>query len=253
MLPLSLGEFMDLNEMSDPKVAVRKYMTRGSLPVIHRDYTDADAREMLRDLFNSILFKDILYASDIRDPVLLENVAMYLLDNIGNTVSPAAISRYTGKDAGMIDRYLKLITGSYLFHRVDSYDLRGRKLLKTQAKYYCADVGIRHALLGEQYGDTGRIMENLVFLELIRRGYEVRIGKYGNREIDFTARKGADVIYYQVTMSLAAEYNLKREMEPFSAPRDHHRRVLITGDDVVKGSENGVEIVSLCDFLLGLD
>ena len=249
LLPLSLSEFMLLNGTKDTEKATVDYLERGALPIISADYTDDIVRELLSGIYNSILFKDIMSSNEVRDPVLLENMVEFLLDNIGNTVSPTAISKYVGKDVTIVDRYLKLITSSYLFYKVKSYDLKGKKLLKTQAKYYCADLGIRNAVIGKQYGDKGRIMENLVFLELMRRGYEVRIGKYGDKEIDFTARKGSEVLYVQVTLSLESEYNLEREMAPFYGPKDHYHRMIITGDKTDRTTHNGVEIVGITDFL----
>jgi len=205
---------------------------------------------MLRGIFSSILFNDIVQMKEIRDPILLENMARFLFDNIGNTVTAESISRYVGKDPTTVAKYLKALTSSYLFYKAESYDLKGKKLLKTQAKYYCADIGIRNAVIGEQYGDKGRILENIVFMELLRSGYEVKVGKYGEKEIDFTAKNGRGTVYIQVTLSLASEYNLKREMEPFKGPKDHYRRILITGDSIERSSQDGVEIIRIGDFLL---
>jgi predicted AAA+ superfamily ATPase len=250
LYPLSLKEFMELNGMDDENAALSLYMKLGALPVITSEYEDSDAKNMLSGIYNSILFNDIIGMNDIRDPILLENMVRFLLDNVGNTVTAASISKYAGKDAAMISRYLKAITDSFLFYKVENYDLKGKKLLKTQAKYYCADIGIRNVIVGEQYGDRGRIMENVVFLELLRSGYRVRTGRYGDKEIDFTATRGGNTVYIQVTLSLAAEYNMKREMEPFKGPKDHYRRVLITGDRTERSSQDGAEIIWLGDFLL---
>ncbi|MCL1811604.1 MAG: ATP-binding protein [Methanomassiliicoccaceae archaeon] len=248
--PLSLKEFMELNEMDNKDHALDRYIELGALPIITIDYDDGDARNMLTGIYNSILFNDIIRMNDIRDPILLENVVRFLLDNIGNIVTAASISRYTGKDDAMVGRYLKAITDSYLFYKAENYDLKGKKLLKTQAKYYCADIGLRNVIAGEQYGDKGRVIENIVFMELLRTGYSVKVGRYGNKEIDFAAKKDRRIAYIQVTLSLANEYNMERELEPFKGPKDHHRRILITGDRIEKSYQDGVEIISLGDFLL---
>lgn len=248
--PLSLREFMELNETNDTDTALARYLEFGALPVITSDYSDDDARNMLTGIYSSILFNDIIGMNDIRDPALLENVVRFLLDNVGNIVTAASISRYTGKDDAMVGRYLKAITDSYLFYKAENYDLKGKKLLKTQAKYYCADLGLRNVITGEQYGDRGRMIENIVFMELLRSGYSVKVGKYGDKEIDFTAKKDRRSAYIQVTLSLANEHNMKRELEPFKGPKDHYRRILITGDPAERSSQDGVEIISLSDFLM---
>jgi predicted AAA+ superfamily ATPase len=150
MYPLSLKEFMELNEINNADKALDRYAKLGAMPVITSNYVDEDAKNMLNGIYNSILFNDIIGMNDIRDPTLLENMVIFLLDNVGNIVTAASISKYTGKDAAMIGRYLKAITDSYLFYRAENYDLKGKKLLKTQAKYYCADIGIRNIITGEQ-------------------------------------------------------------------------------------------------------
>ncbi|MCL2890991.1 MAG: DUF4143 domain-containing protein, partial [Methanomassiliicoccaceae archaeon] len=177
-------------------------------------------------------------------------IVRFLLDNVGNKVTAASISRYTGKDAGMVSRYLKMITDSYLFYKAESYDLKGKKLLKTEAKYYCADTGIKNMIAGEQYLDKGRTMENMVFMELLKTGYKVRTGKYNDLEIDFMAVRDKMTVYIQVTYSIGEEQDLKRELRPFGGPKDHYRRILITGDCIERSSQNGIEIISLGDFLL---
>jgi len=248
--PLSLREFMELNEIDNEDAALERYMEFGALPAITSDYYDEDAKNMLTGIYNSILFNDIIGMNDIRDPTLLENIVRFLLDNIGNTVTAASISKYTGKDDAMVGRYLKAITDSYLFYKAESYDLKGKKLLKTQAKYYCADLGLRNVITGEQYGDKGRMIENVVFMDLLRSGYSVKVGKYGDKEIDFTAKKDRHTVYIQATLSLANEYNMKRELEPFKGPKDHYRRILITGDRIERSSQDGVDIIRLGDFLM---
>lgn len=248
--PMSLKEFMELNGTDNEDTALEHYIKLGGLPVITSDYEDEDARNMLSGIYSSILFNDIIGMNDIRDPTLLENMVRFLLDNVGNVVTAASVSRYTGKDAAMIGRYLKAITDSYLFYKAENYDLKGKKLLKTQAKYYCADLGIRNIICGEQYGDRGRVMENAVFMELLRSGYRVKVGRYGDKEIDFAATKNGRTAYIQVTLSLAGEHDLKRELEPFRGPKDSHRRILITGDRTERSSQDGADIIRLGDFLL---
>jgi len=248
--PMTLREFTELNGMNDPEKALSDYLRRGGLPVINSGYTEEDAENMLSGIYSSILYNDIIGMNDVRDPTLLENMVRFLLDNIGNNVTAASISRYTGKDAGTVSKYLKAITDSYLFYKAESYDLKGKKLLKTQAKYYCADTGIRNVIAGEQYLDKGRVLENTVFMELLRTGYKVRTGKYNDLEIDFTAAKDGKKVYIQVTYSTAEEQVLNRELRPFGGPKDHYRRILITGDRTERSSQNGIEIISLGDFLL---
>lgn len=248
--PMTLREFAELNGTDDEEKALDGYLRRGGLPVINSGYTEEDARNMLSGIYSSILFNDIIGMNDVRDPTLLENMVRFLLDNVGNSITAASISKYTGKDAGMVSKYLKAVTASYLFYKAESYDLKGKKLLKTQAKYYCADIGLKNTIAGEQYLDKGRTMENIVFMELLRTGYQVRTGKYGDLEIDFTASKNGNKVYIQVTYSLGKEYNAERELRPFSGPKDHYRRILLTGDRTERSSQNGAEIISLGDFLL---
>ncbi|MCL2509815.1 MAG: ATP-binding protein [Methanomassiliicoccaceae archaeon] len=248
--PLSLREFMELNEINNVNNALARYMEFGGLPVITSDFYDDDARNMLTGIYNSILFNDIIGMNDIRDPALLENIVRFLLDNIGNIVTAASISKYTGKDDAMVGRYLRAVTDSYLFYKAENYDLRGKKLLKTQAKYYCVDLGLRNVITGEQYGDKGRMLENIVFIELLRSGYNVKVGKYMEKEIDFVAKRDRRTVYIQATLSLANEFNIVRELEPFKGPKDHYRRVLITGDRTERSSQDGIDIIWLGDFLM---
>ena len=205
-------------------------------------------------LFDSIFSRDILLRGKIRDEGTFYKVAKYVCDNIGNQLSANAVAN-TLKSQGhkigsdTVDNYLALMKNAFLIHQCERYDIRGRERLRTNGKYYVADTGLRNSLLGLRSGNIGHVIENIVYLELLRRGYEVSVGKLDKMEVDFIARRGEAITYIQVSLSAMDENVLSRELSPFYAIRDNYPRMLITMD-TLDLSQDGIKHRNLLDWLL---
>ena len=259
MLPLSFKEFLDFNDddaKSDTSTHFNKYLEYGGLPgVIElRDYPTS-IMPMLNGIYNTIIMKDVLQRGSLRDPALLESVVRSLCGNIGRTVSTKRISDYltsAGRKttSDTIDNYLKMLESAFVFYRARRYDLKGKLHLKTQEKFYIVDIGIRNNLIGFRNDDYGYTLENVVFFELLRRGYEVSIGKLGTLEVDFIATRPDKVVYYQVTASMLDEQVQKRELESLRGIPDNYEKVVLSLDRTPVTDSNGIRNVNLIDFLL---
>ena len=205
--------------------------------------------------------KDVINQSSIRDPTLLNKITSFLADNIGNAtsvnnikntlVSDNAITK--GTTTGVIDNYIKFLENAFIFYGIKRYDIKGKEYLKTQGKYYIADIGIRNHLLGERNWNRGHILENIVFMELKSRGFEVAIGKVGDKEVDFIATKHNKKIYIQVTETMMDDSTRKRELEPLQAIKDNYEKLILTTDNLFANTdENGIQILNLPEWLLGI-
>ena len=223
-------------------------------PVMHDDPHMVD--DWLDGIYNSVLRKDVIARHRFRAPAVLDAVTRFLFDNVGNATSLRNIAATLAgegvrADAGTVEEYVDALCEAFLVYKATPIDVRGRELLKTGAKYYAVDPGLRRFLLGGRPGDSGRILENVVFLELRRRHREVRIGRLGTREIDFVVRDGGDVRYYQVAESARDERTRERELAPLLAIPDHCPKTVLTLDVEPPASERGVRFVNALDFLLG--
>lgn len=232
------------------------YISYGSFPyVTELAHKLENVNAYLEGIYNTIIVKDIAQRAGIKDITLLKNIVRTLVSSIGSSVSTKKISdtiNSSGRKVSVntVDMYIKALTDSYIFYKADRYDVKGRQYLKTQEKYYLVDTGLRRLLLTTQSQDLGHIIENIVYLELLRRGYEVSIGKVGAKEVDFVAKKMDSVHYFQVSASVLDENTLKRELAPFEAINDNFPKTLLTLDKIGVTSHNGIEQTNLIDWLL---
>ena len=253
MLPLSFSEYFELTG-GGRREAFTSYYLNGAFPqaaVIADDEVRAD---YIRGIYNTVLLKDIVARKKIADVALLESVTRFLLDNIGNIVSSNKIAdsltSFGRKTTSVtVENYLSALMDAYVLYKAPRYDIKGKQHLKSLEKYYAADVSLRHPALGERNRDIGRILENIVYLELIRRGYTVRIGKVGEKEVDFVATAGDRKIYYQVAASVLDPATFKREFEPLRIIKDHYSKFVLTMDDLPTG-QDGIQQMNIVDFLL---
>lgn len=253
MLPLSFAEYYELVG-GDRRTAWNSYFAHGGFPYTAQLDDDAVRRDYLSGIYNTVLLKDIVSRKRIQDVPLLESVIKFLFDNIGNTVSSKKISdsltSYGRKTTSVtVENYIEALMDSFILYKAGRYDIKGKQYLKSLEKYYLVDVGLRRLLLGDKYSDIGHILENIVYLELIRRGYRVSIGKIGNLEIDFVAENGDNRIYYQVAASVLDPSTFAREITPLKKVNDHYPKFIITMDEL-SINEDGIRQINVIDFLL---
>lgn len=258
MLPLSFKEFVSAYpEDSNIDRLYQEYIHNSSFPYTLQLMRSKDIRQYLEGIYDSIVIKDIVTRRRIADVTMLKSVTRFLFDNIGNLCSTKKIAD-TMTSAGRkitvhtVENYLEALTESFIFYRVGRYDIKGKQYLKTGDKYYAADIGLRYSILGNKKADDGHILENIVYLELIRRGYEVYIGKVGAAEIDFIAIGEEGEEYYQVAYTVidADGKTLERELAPLDAIRDHNPKYLLTMDYGPTISHNGIKQINALDWLL---
>ena len=211
----------------------------------------------LNDIYNTIVKKDIIDRNNIKDTVLLENIVKYVVANIGSQISSNKISAYLNSNKIVnksnhqtVDNYLKMLENSFIVYKADRNDIRSKALLKTLGKYYIADIGLRNIILGFRNIDEGHLLENLVYLELLRRGYKVSIGKILDYEVDFVAENAQTIKYYQVTKTLATSEIQARETRSLESISDNYEKVILTMDKSINNDYNGIRIMNIIDFLL---
>ena len=242
MLPISFSEFCEIRSeegKTDNRELFNQYIEKGSFPYISAyDLETRAVNEYLRDIYNTVLLKDIVKRLKVADVTSLENVTKFLFHSIGNRISSTKISN-TLKSAGKsvdqktVEKYLKGLTDSFLLYEIKRYNIKGRQHLTTQSKYYAVDIALRNTLVRGQESDIGHIIENIVYLELLRRGYDVFAGQgEGDSEVDFVAKKENETIYIQVTATALDEAVLTRELNPLRKIRDNYAKYLLTLDDV---------------------
>jgi predicted AAA+ superfamily ATPase len=259
MLPLSFKEYLDFNDYDaggDLVEYFNQYLSYGGFPGVTEicEHTEA-IRPFLSGIYNTILMKDVVQRGNVRDPALLDSVMRFLCGNIGNTVSTKSISDYltsAGRKttSDTIDNYLTLLESAFILYKARRYDVKGKIHLKTQEKYYLVDTGIRNELLGFRGGDYGSMLENVVYFELLRRGFEVSIGKIGALEVDFVATKPDKVLYCQVTASMLDENTRERELAPLRGIADNYEKIVLSMDRTPVTDFEGIRNVNLLDFLL---
>ena len=253
MLPLSFAEYYTLIG-GDRRDAWNQYFRNGGFPYTARIGDSEIRREYLSGIYNTVLLKDIVARKKIQDVMLLESVIKFLFDNIGNIVSTKKVSdsltSYGRKTTSItVENYIQALTESFILYRAGRYDIKGKQYLKSLEKYYLVDVGLRRLLLGDKNTDIGHILENIVYLELIRRGYTISIGKIDTLEIDFIAEKAGDRIYYQVAASILDPHTFEREMAPLKKTNDHYPKYIISMDELPI-NEDGIKQIHIIDFLL---
>ena len=264
MLPLSFKEYISAFEnKTDLSRKFRDYLRYSSFPqAIDLYKTNPNNINMFLDgIYNTILFKDVMQRKEITDKVVLEKVIKYLYDNIGNRTSLKNICDNLegiekNSSYNTISKYVDALLDSYLVYKANRYDIKGKEILKTQKKYYAVDIGLRYYMLGQKSGrDMGHILENVVYLELLRRGYEVFIGKYDDLEVDFIARKPEEIVYYQVALTIRENNELdnkilERELMPLKKINDNYPKYILTLDDDLDADYDGIKKINAIDWLM---
>lgn len=265
MLPLSFKEFLDFHEFAvgiglDEKF--QNYLQYGGMPAIAEyNFNQPRINEMLEGVYATVILKDILERNKVGDQPLLQKIVRFLADNIGNIVSPNSIGNILAHEGNLdkskkspasrtVESYLDMLHKSYIFYSAGRYDIKGKQYLKTLGKHYIVDMGIRNMLLGYRDADRGHILENIVFLELLRRDYKVYIGKIGEKEIDFIAEKPAEKLYVQVTETMLGEETRTRELTPLMEVKDNYEKVILSLDKNYITSYEGIKVKNIIDFLL---
>ena len=257
--PFSFKEFFEImqekNQEIKVKEAFQKYLKFGGMPFLHNlNYNYEASMQYLQDLYASIILKDITQKNNIRDTDLLERIINYVVMNIGNTFSATSISKFFKSEnrkvaTETILNYIKACEEAFLIYRVARNDLLGKKILNVNEKYYIADHGIREAIMENNQKDINQVMENIVYFEMLRRGYNVKIGKVDNLEVDFVCKKNDETIYIQVSYLLASEDTKEREFSVLENIKDNYPKYVLSMDEFDM-SRNGIKHVNLIEFLI---
>ena len=253
--PFSFREYIRYYGITeDFKYHFYKYLEDGGMPSTY-DYGGDDKKLVIMDLYNSIVLKDIIQRNNVKNVDLLDRIMRFVMYNIGQPFSPNKVYKRLKQDmvnlsVNTIYNYLKFFENACLIYQVKREDLQGKKILRYDEKYYLCDLGFRQALIGNNQRDITRVIENIVYMELLRRGYEITIGKVSNLEVDFVCKKQNKPIYIQVSYLLASEETIEREFKPLKNISDNYPKYVITMDDVDMSHE-GIEHLNLVDFLLG--
>ncbi len=260
MYPLSFKEYLIFNNYNHNNLddKFNEYLKYGGLPAITLIKNNNDlVLSYLNDIYNTIVKKDIIDRNNIKDTALLENIIKYLANNIGSPISSTKISDYlnsnkitTKSNHQTIDNYLNMLEKSFIMYKADRTDIRKKSLLKTLGKYYISDTGIRNIILGFRNINEGHLLENVVYLELLRRGYRVNIGKSNDYEVDFVAENPNNIIYYQVTKTLLNEEVKNREIRSLESINDNYEKVILTMDKSINKDFNGIKVINIIDWLL---
>ena len=235
------------------------FLKYGGFPAIHHFKLEEDVvYQYISALYDTILLKDVVKRNNVRNIHLLENVSQYLFDNIGNIFSAKKVADYVRSQrmsvgVETVQNYIAYLLSTFAVHKVSRYDIKEKRLLELHEKYFLGDIGMRHAILGFREGDISGLLENLVFLELKRRGYKVFIGRFGNQEIDFIAEKKNRRIYIQVAYLLATPETIKREFSVLLRINDNYPKYVLSMDTVFGNDVRGIQRINLIDFLLGHD
>lgn len=257
---LSFAEYLTFKEqydaVGDPRQELANYIRLGGFPATHlQNYTQDEVYTIVRDIYNSTIFSDIVRRNQVRKIDQLERVVKYTFNNVGNTFSAKSISDYLKAEHRALDNetvysYLEKLEKAYLLHRCSRYDLQGKEILKTQEKFYLADISLRYSVLGYNADSVATSLENVVYLELCRRGYAVNIGKTSDGEIDFVATRQNEKVYVQVTQQIASEKTERREYERLLEIRDNYPKYVLRTDEFAGGNYEGIKTMHVADFLL---
>ena len=265
MLPLSFREYHELVG-GEPERTFVEYMKTGGMPYVARMDRTAEKIDMyLEGIYNTVIIKDIedrqaRKESDptkrkVTDVVLLKTIARYLASTVGSPISVKGVTDYlisNGRkvSANTVDDYMDALSESFIFYPVERFDIVGKQLLKSNKKWYMVDLGLRNHILPRKQYDLGFSVENIVYFELLRRGYKVNIGKYGDTEVDFVAQKQGVLTYFQVTADMTAQETFEREMRPLRNIRDNYRKIVLTLDHFTVGDYEGIQVINVVDWLL---
>lgn len=258
--PLSFKEYLVFNQYDNQNIEDKfyEYLRYGGLPAITLiKNNDELVLSYLNDIYNTIVKKDIIDRNNIKDSALLENIIKYLVTNIGSPISANKISDYLNSNKIVeksnhqtIDNYLNMLEKSFIMYKADRTDIRSKSLLKTLGKYYISDTGIRNIILGFRNIDEGHLLENVVYLELLRRGYRVNIGKTNDYEVDFVAENPNDIKYFQVTKTLLSDEVKEREIRSLESINDNYEKIILTMDKPISRDYNGIKVMNIIEWLL---
>ncbi len=266
MLPLSFKEFLNFYEFdaSDTmEERFQKYLQYGGMPIL-REYRFNEARsnQALEGIYSTVVLRDILQRNEGADQAMLQKIMLFLCSNIGSITSPNSIGNVLANEGELasnrgksvagktVERYISMLNNAFVFYSVGRYDVKGKQLLKTLGKNYIIDMGFRNLLLGYRDADRGHILENIVFLELLRRDYRISIGKVGDTEVDFVAEKPNDKVYIQVTESMQSPETRERELRPLRMIPDNYEKIVLSMDRSYITSYEGIKSLNLIDWLL---
>lgn len=257
--PFSFAEFLELYRPTDPRATAgqcfQQYLRFGGMPYLSRlNYQEEPVRQYLSDLYDSVQLKDIIKRNKVRDVDLLERILAYVMANVGTTFSAGSLTKFFKSEQRSVSpetvlNYIRYCCDAYLFYQVKRQDLQGKQILATSEKYYIADHGIREAVFGGNMRDINLVLENIVFLELLRRGYTVTVGKAGEREVDFVCDRRGEKLYVQVTYLLASEETIAREFGVYDSIRDNFPKYVVSMDELDL-SRSGIKHRNIRDFLL---
>ena len=266
MLPLSFREFLDFYSFPTAVTAEEKfqrYLQFGGMPVLREyQFNEVRSNQALEGIYATVVLRDILQRSKQTDQTVLQKIVLFLCSNIGSITSPNKIGNVLSREGEIpdrtdnhvagrtVDKYISMLRSAFIFYSVGRYDVKGKQLLKTLGKNYIVDLGFRNMLLGYRDADRGHIIENIVFLELLRRDYRVYIGKLGEREIDFVAEKPNDKLYIQVTESMLSPETRERELKPLRMIPDNYEKIILSMDRSYVTSYDGIKSLYLIDWLL---
>lgn len=254
---LGLNEFVQFmgKDEKDAEELFPMFLKFGGFPALHHFDLDQEiVYQYISSLYNTILLKDVIKRHKVRNISLLENITMYAFENIGNVFSAKKLSDYLKSQrmslgVETVQNYLSYLCATFALYKVKRYDIKGKRLLELHEKYFLGDIGLRHALLGYREADIGGILENIVFLELKRQGYEVFIGKFGTYEVDFVATRADEKIYIQVCYLLASQETVDREFRPLLAIKDNYPKYVVSMDTLFGKDYQGIRRLNIIDFL----
>ena len=260
IFPLSLSEYMifrkEYTEVLNPRTELANYLRLGGFPAVHlQKYTPNEVYTIVKDIYNSTIFTDIVRRNQIRKVDQLERIVKFTFDNVGRTFSAASISKYLKSENRSIDNetvynYLSKLESAFILHRCSRFDVQGKEILKTQEKFYLADPALRYSVLGYSPDSVAAMLENVIYLELLRRGYEVYVGKLDNTEIDFIAVKQENKVYIQVAQEIGAPETERREYGRLLDIRDNYPKYVLRTDAFAGGNYEGIKTMHIADFLL---
>lgn len=254
MLPLSFKEFISVKNSKYLPELYRDYLESSSFPGALAITDKEDINTYLEGIYNTIVIKDIMKRNNIADPMMLESVVRFVFDNIGNELSTKKIvdtMTSNGRKINIrtVEKYLSALTESFIIYEAKRFNIKGRQHLKTNEKYYAVDIALRGMLLGKSSVDIGHILENVVYLELIRRGYKVFVGKVDDLEVDFVAINNDETVYYQVAATVRDESTLNRELASLMKIKDHYQKFILTLDDDPPADYNGIHRINVLEWL----
>lgn len=268
LLPLSFKEFLNFYSFT-PDVTMedkfQKYLQFGGMPILRQfDFNTARMNEALEGIYSTVILRDVLERNHVTDQLLLNKLMLFLCDNIGSITSPNNIGNVLSVEGNLVkgkgqsniagktvDKYINMLKNAFIIYPVGRYDIKGKQLLKTLGKNYIIDLGFRNMLLGYRDADRGHILENVVYLELLRRDYRVSIGKVGETEVDFVAEKPDEKLYIQVTETMQGEKVRERELRPLKLIPDNYEKIVLSMDKSFITSYDGIKAWNIIDFLLG--